>query len=243
MSNTAKMKIEIWSDIACPFCYIGKRHYELAIQKLEDSSSIELEWYSYQLDPTIPSEKEDRAGYYDYLQDRKGMSRDQVDKMFEGVKAMGAEVGIEFNFDKAIVANSLDAHRLLHLAKSKGLSDIGEETLFKAHFTDGLDVGDKEVLLSLGKQMGLDEDAVQQVLKSNQFAFEVNQDIQEAANIGVQGVPFFVFNRKYGISGAQPVEAFKETIEKALSEWKKDHPSIKLEVSEGNSCDINGNCD
>lgn len=236
------MKVEIWSDIMCPFCYIGKRKYEAAVRKLNDSSALELEWYSYQLDPTIPQEESGRLDYFTYLQDRKNMGREQVNELFDSVTAMGAAEGIEFKFKDVIVANSIHAHRLLQLAKSKGLSNIGEEILFKAHFTDGLDIGNKEVLVSLGTEMGLEVTLVKEVIYSDQFSYEVNQDIREAENIGVRGVPFFVFNRKYGISGAQPVEVFIETVEKALLEWRKDHASIQVQGSEGRSCDAEGSC-
>lgn len=221
MSDTSKMKVEIWSDIACPFCYIGKKNYEKALEKFADASNIEIEWYSFQLDPTIPMEGNDGVNMTTYLEQRKGMPASQIQDMFGHIGEMGRNVGIEFNFDKAVIANTIHAHRLLQLAKTKGLSNEAEEILFKAHFTDGTDIGSLEALKSLGLTIGLEENDLDRVLNSDDFSYEVNQDIREGANIGVQGVPFFVFNRRYGISGAQPVDAFLETIEKAFSEWKE----------------------
>ncbi len=241
MSTPSKMKVEIWSDIMCPFCYIGKRKYEMAVKELGESS-LTLEWCSYQLDPTIPLEKTEGINYFTYLEEKKGMAHAQVLEMFEGITAMGKEVGLQFNFDKIIVANSMKAHRFLHFTKTKGLSNDAEELLFKAHFTDGADIGDTAALVKLGKQLNLDEKEVQEVLESDQFSYEVNQDIREGANVGVKGVPFFVFDRKYGVSGAQSVEVFKETIEKAVREWWKENPSIQMQGTDGSSCDTEGNC-
>jgi protein disulfide-isomerase len=221
MSDTSKMKVEILSDIACPFCYIGKKNYEKALEKFADASNIEIEWYSFQLDPTIPMEGNDGVNMTTYLEQRKGMPASQIQDMFGHIGEMGRNVGIVFNFDKAVIANTIHAHRLLQLAKTKGLSNEAEEILFKAHFTDGVDIGSLVELKSLGLTIGLEETDLDRVLNSDDFSYEVNQDIREGANIGVQGVPFFVFNRRYGISGAQPVDAFLETINKAFSEWKE----------------------
>ena len=244
MSTKEKMKIEIWSDVLCPFCYIGKKNLEKALQQINDPTTVEIEWLSYQLDPNIPQEQTDRLDYYSYLEKHKGMPRSQVEGMFEQINQMGSAVGIEFNFSSVIVANSLKAHRILQLAKSKQLSNEAEEALFKAHFTDGLDIANDDVLIDIARQVGLEDEEVVSVLNSDQFAYEVNQDIREAGNIGVKGVPFFVFNRKYGVSGAQPVEVFVETIEKALQEWKAENGGIQMKGNEtGSSCDADGNCD
>ena len=220
-----KMKVEIWSDIACPFCYIGKKNYEKALEKFEHVSNIELEWYSFQLDPTIPEEGNEDLSMMAYLEQRKGMPASQIKEMFGNISQMGKNAGIEFNFDKAVIANTIHAHRLLQFAKTKELSNEAEETLFKAYFTDGVDIGNLQELKKIGIEIGLDESELDDVLNGDKFLYEVNQDIREAANIGVQGVPFFVFNRKYGVSGAQPVDAFLDTMNKAFSEWKEQATS------------------
>lgn len=207
------MKIEVWSDIMCPFCYIGKRHLELALQQFPDME-VELVWKSFQLDPTItPQPGKD---VYSYLAERKGMSLEESKQMHQHVVDRAAEVGLVYNYDKAIIANSFDAHRLLHLAKRNGKGDQLKEKLLAAYFTEGKDFGDKATLTSLGQEVGLKEEDIHTVLFTDMYAREVQSDIQEAQEIGVRGVPFFVFDRKYAVSGAQPIEAFVETIQAVL---------------------------
>jgi predicted DsbA family dithiol-disulfide isomerase len=213
------MKVEIWSDIMCPFCYIGKRHFEEAIAQFEQTNSIEIEWKSFQLDPTIPKSVE-KVIVHQYLADAKGISFEESKKMHDNVVQSAKNVGLTYNYDNAIIANSFDAHRMIQFAKTKGLGDQLEEALFKAYFTDGKNIGDFNDLLEIGVSIGIEKLALKAVLESGQFTNEVKNDISEAQQIGVRGVPFFVFDRKYAISGAQPISVFTETIEKVLSESK-----------------------
>ncbi len=235
------MKIEIWSDIMCPFCYIGKKNYEKALSQFADAADIEIEWKSFQLDPEIP-EGESYSNEREYLAARKGLSAAQVAGMLESVTATAAQAGVKMDFDRVIVANTLNAHRLLHFAGEKGMANDLKDRLFRAHFTDGLDVGDKEVLVRLAAEVGLNAEESRAVLAGDDYTYEVAQDIQEAGNIGVRGVPFFVFNRKYAISGAQPVEAFLQTLEKSHAEWKETQPKAGFEISEGPSCSPETGC-
>ncbi|WP_433811270.1 DsbA family oxidoreductase [Flavobacterium johnsoniae] len=208
------MKIEIWSDIMCPFCYIGKRQLETALQQFPDND-FEIEWKSFQLDPTITPEP--GKDVYTYLAERKGMTVEQSKEMHKGVAERAKSVGLEYNFDKAVISNSLEAHRIIQLAKTKKLGDEIEEIFFKAYFTEGRDLNDGPTLIELAEKAGLDKKDVLEVLKSdNLYLKEVEHDIEEAQQIGVQGVPFFVFDRKYAVSGAQPVEAFVQTIKEGL---------------------------
>jgi len=208
------MKIEIWSDIMCPFCYIGKRQLETALQQFPDND-FEIEWKSFQLDPTITPEPE--KDVYTYLAERKGMTVEQSKEMHKGVAERAKSVGLEYNFDKAVISNSLEAHRIIQLAKTKKLGDEIEEIFFNAYFTEGRDLNDGPTLIELAEKAGLDKKDVLEVLKSdNLYLKEVEHDIEEAQQIGVQGVPFFVFDRKYAVSGAQPVEAFVQTIIEGL---------------------------
>ena len=207
------MKIEVWSDIMCPFCYIGKRHLELALQQFPEME-VELVWKSFQLDPTItPQPGKD---VYSYLAERKGMSLEESKQMHQHVVDRAAEVVLVYNYDNAIIANSFDAHRLLHLAKRNGKGNELKEKLLAAYFTEGKDFGDKQVLTQLGLEVGLKEEDIHTVLFTDMYALEFQADIQEAQEIGVRGVPFFVFDRKYAVSGAQPIEAFVETIQAVL---------------------------
>ena len=206
------MKIEIWSDIMCPFCYIGKRHLEKALESFPGRDTVEITWKSYQLDPTIPMSFEEPVGVYEYLADRKGWSFEQSVQMHERVVEMAASVGLEYNFDKAVVANSLYAHRVIQLAKEKGLDDAIEEIFFRAYFTEGRDLASVSELVALGEEAGLAEADIRAAIASEEYAYRVSQDIQEGVNLGVRGVPFFVFERKYGISGAEPIQVFIDTL-------------------------------
>ena len=196
----------------CPFCYIGKRHLEKALESFPGRDSVEITWKSYQLDPTIPMSFEEPVGVYEYLADRKGWSFEQSVQMHERVVEMAASVGLEYNFDKAVVANSLYAHRVIQLAKEKGLDDAIEEIFFRAYFTEGRDLASVTELVALGEEVGLAEADIRAAIASEEFAYRVSQDIQEGVNLGVRGVPFFVFDRKYGISGAEPIQVFIDTL-------------------------------
>ena len=226
-----KMKVEVWSDIMCPFCYIGKRNYETALDQFTDKNLVEIEWHSFQLDPTIPVKNEKKVNVYQYLAEKKGMSYEYSKKLHEKLIQTARDAGLEYNFDKAIVANSFDAHKMIQLAKTKNLGDAAEERLFRAYFTEGRDFGDTDTLVSLGKDIGLQENEIRDALKSDEFAYKVEQDIQEANDIGVGGVPFFVFNGKYAVSGAQPPEYFLQTLQKSFEEWTIDHPLNEVSVS------------
>lgn len=235
------MKIEIWSDIMCPFCYIGKRNFEAALEQFADKDKIEVEWKSFQLDPTIPEVAEESQE--DYLVKRKGMSKEQVQGMLANVTQMAKQVGLEYHLDKSVMVNSQKAHQLIQFAKTKNLGDQIEERLFKAFFTEGKNIADIETLTQLGVDVGLEKDELQAAFTDDQYRYQMSQDIQEGQQLGMRGVPFFVFDRKYGISGAQPSEAFLDTLSKSFTEWKAANPEVKLQMSQGQSCDTQGNCE
>ncbi len=219
VQKTNKMKVEIWSDIVCPFCYIGKRHFESALKSFSNADDIEIVWKSYQLDPETPKQQT-KQNVYEYLATRKGISVEQSKSMHDNVVKMAFSTGLNYNFDKAIVANSYDAHRLIQLAKSKNFGDAAEESLFKAYFIEGKDIANHEMLINLGKEIGLDASSIKTMLESNQFSDEVERDSYEAVQIGVSGVPFFVIDGRYAISGAQPVPVFLQTLQKAFENRK-----------------------
>ena len=234
------MKIEIWSDVMCPFCYIGKRRLEHALEQLPFNKDIEVEWKSYQLDPTIKNEP--GKNIHQYLAERKGISLSQAREMNDYVTNMAAEVGLQYHFDKAVVANSFDAHRFAHLAAAHGKGDAAEERLFKAYFTEGKNIADIDTLVQLGTEIGLDAAELKQSLQSNAQAAAVNHDIEEAQVLGVRGVPFFVLDRKYAVSGAQSVEVFKQALDKAYTEWKAERDKNPLTIVEGQTCSPDGDC-
>lgn len=242
MNNTTnKMQVEVWSDVMCPFCYIGKRKFEHALAASSQGNEIELVWKSFQLNPDITAN--DSKDYLAYLQQKKGFSEQQTKDMLANVTQMAKEVGLDFHFEKAIVANSFNAHRLSHLAKKHNLQNEMEEALFIAHFIEGKDINDTETLTAMAVSLGIDASEVAKTINSAAFADAVKTDQDEAQQIGVGGVPFFVFNRKYAISGAQDEKVFANTIEKAFAEWKKEKGNQKLEVIDGKVCRPGGECE
>lgn len=226
------MKVEIWSDIMCPFCYIGKRNFESALREFDAKDEIEIEWKSFQLDPTIPKTFEKKVSTYEYLAERKGMPVERSKEMHDNIVETARKVGLTYNFEKAVVANSFDAHKLIQLAKTKGLGDAAEESLFKAYFSNGQDMSDHSTLIRLGKEIGLNEEEITAALVSEEFEAKVNFDVSEGSQLGVTGVPFFVFDRKYAVSGAQPIETF-------LNALKQSHAESK---NEGETCTPGGGC-
>ncbi len=241
MENNSKLKIEIWSDVMCPFCYIGKRRLEGALEQFPHKNDIDIEWKSFQLDPNTSSQPGKKT--YDYLAERYGRDRNWAVEMHKNVSDQAKAVGLEYDFDKAIIANSFDAHRLSHLAKKYNLGNPLEELIFKAYFTEGKDVANHETLVELGKEVGLDETEIRTMLASDLYADAVRSDIAEAQQIGVKGVPFFVMDRKYAVSGAQPVEAFLQTLEKSWEDWGGKSQFNELNSADGAVCSPDGNCE
>lgn len=234
------MKIEIWSDVLCPYCYIGKRRLEQALDQFEHSGDIEIEWKSFQLQPDAETRPEKNPA--EHLAEVKGWSIEQTDQMFRRVTDMAAKEGLEFNMNDAIVANSFNAHRFAHYAKTQGKGDEAEEALFKAYFTDGKNIDDTDTLVALGKEIGMNAEETRKVLESEEYGDAVKQDIQVSQNIGIRGVPFFLFDRKYAISGAQQSEVFLKALNKSWSEWKNEQQPVELAAKEGEACDIDGEC-
>lgn len=209
------MKVDIWSDVRCPFCYIGKRKFEAALAQFEHKDQVEVEWHSFELDPNTVTDTETDA--VQYLADKYGRPREWAEGMHDDVTQTAAEVGLDFKLGISIVANSFDAHRLIQMAKAEGLGDEVEEKLFEAHFTLGKDISNHETLTEIGTSIGLDQLALATMLNSTDYTDEVRYDEQTAQNIGVKGVPFFVFNQKLAVSGAQPPETFLGAMRQAFS--------------------------
>jgi len=235
------MKIEIWSDVVCPFCYIGKRKMEKALANFPKKTEIEIEWKSFQLNPDQKTDPSISA--LAHLATSKGWSMEQTREITANVVEMAKAEGLDFDFEHAVVANTRKAHRLIHLAKSVGKGEEMKESLLSAYFSEGKNVDDFDTLVSLGTAVGLEKNRIQDVLNSESFDDDVENDIYESRQLGVRGVPFFVLDRKYGISGAQPDEVFTQTLEKAWNEYQKANP--KLEMISGStedSCEIGGDC-
>lgn len=225
----------------CPFCYIGKRRFEEALATFEGKNDVEIEWKSFLLSPELKTDP--TKNIHQYLAEHKNISLEEAKGMNNYVTNMAAQVGLTYNFDKAIPANSFNAHRFLHFAKKHGKQNEAEERLFKAYFTEGKNIDDAQTLLLLAIELELDANKLADAMNNGEFTNDVIADINEAQQLGVRGVPFFVFNRKYAVSGAQESEAFTQTLEKAFEEWQASQPKTSFETIKGESCDIDGNCD
>lgn len=236
-----KMKIEVWSDVVCPFCYIGKRKWEAALAQFPHRDKVELVWKSFLLSPDTKTDTTKDA--YTALAEHKGISVQQSRSMHDNVTKMAQDVGLAYHFDKAIPANSFRAHCFLHLAAKHGKQNEAKEALFRSYFTDGKNIDDITTLVQLGQEIGLSPEEVKNALESSLYADEVQQDVEEARQLDVNGVPFFVFDRKYAISGAQDSKVFLQTLEKAYSEWLKANPQAAFDVIEGPVCKPDQECD
>jgi predicted DsbA family dithiol-disulfide isomerase len=228
------MKIEIWSDVVCPWCYIGKRRLEQALEEFPHRDEVEVVYRSFELDPTAPQvatqttvEALARKWGTDVAGARQAMARGD---------AVAAEVGLHFRHHDAPRARTVDAHRLLHLAKDLGLQADLKEALLAAYFTRGESMGDHDVLSKAAVDVGIDPARVEAVLGSDEYAEAVEADVREAAALGATGVPFYVVDRKYGVSGAQPSEVFSQVLERA---WVDAHPQLDV-VGEADACGPDG---
>lgn len=235
------MKVEIWSDVMCPFCYIGKRKFEDALSQFPNKNEIDVVWKSFELNPSLVTNP--TKSVTEYLAESKGWTLDYTQQVQTHVINMAKEVGLHYDFDKAVMANSFDAHRLIQLAKTKGKGDAAEERLFKAYFTEGKNTADHETLLQLGTEIGLDPQEIKDVLAGDAFGDAVHRDEYEARQIGVRGVPYFVFNDKYAVSGAQAPETFLGALTQAYSEWTPPKAKPIELTGEGTSCTVDGQCD
>ncbi|WP_201715045.1 DsbA family oxidoreductase [Rossellomorea arthrocnemi] len=231
------MKIEVWSDYVCPFCYIGKRHLEMALEKFPQRDKVEIEFKSFELDPGAPVHTE--YSIQELLSKKYGTSIEQAKNMTDSMSQQAATVGLDFQFDTNIPTNTFDAHRLTKYAKLKGKEAEMTEILLHAHFTLSKHIGDKDTLVEFAKQAGLDEKEAETVLSGSDHSQEVRMDEDQAGQIGVQGVPFFVINRKYAISGAQPSDVFLNSIQKV---WEEESEMAPLQPlgTDGMACDENG---
>lgn len=232
------MLVEVWSDVMCPFCYIGKRRFEKGLSQFAQREQIEVVYRSFELDPNAPKDLD--LDMHEVLSEKYGMSLEQAKAMSDQVIGQAASEGLEYHFDSMVMTNSFDAHRLMHFARAKGKGPEVVELVFKAYFTDSKHVGKREVLASIAQDAGLSYDEAMEMLASDQYADAVRADEHEARNLGVQGVPFYVVDRKYAVSGAQPAAMFQEVLEKA---WHEANPLTLVNTGDqaGGIC-TDGSC-
>lgn len=208
------MKVQIWSDVACPFCYIGKRHLELAAE--QTNIPLEIEWMSFQLDPNAPEKTE--KSIYEILAKKYGKDVAWAKQMNASMIEMGEKAGLTFNVDIQKPTNTLNAHLLLHQAKDEDLQTKLKEALFEAYFVNGENISDKKILLEIAANVGMDLEKSEETLNQKKYVSEVRDDINLAKRYEIQGVPFFIINNKYALSGAQPVAAFVQAFDKISAE-------------------------
>lgn len=227
------MEIEIWSDVACPWCYVGKRRFEAALAQFEHADDVQVVWRSFELDPQAPAERGgDRA---EHLAAKYGMSVEQARQAEQRMTQTAAGDGLDFRFDIARAGNTFDAHRVVHLAHKRGLQDAMKERLLRAYFSQGELVSDHETLRRLAVEVGLPEAEVAEVLAADGYADEVREDERIAAGLGISAVPTFVVDRALGVSGAQPPEALLELLRQG---WANRRPVTV--AAAGESCGVDG---
>lgn len=226
------MKIEIWSDFACPFCYIGKARFEQALNQFENKDQVEVVYKAYQLNPYAPKEMKGSAA--ESFAQGHSMSVSDAKQRFKMFADNAKTVGLTYNYDIIQMTNTFDAHRLAKWANTLGLEDKLTSRLMKAYFTDGKNLSNLDTLAELAEEIGLNKEEAKKVLTANEFKDQVNAEITEARQVGVQGVPFFVINRKYGVSGAQATEYFLQALRQI---YKEEQPIQKLEADESATCD------
>jgi predicted DsbA family dithiol-disulfide isomerase len=234
------MRVEIWSDVVCPWCYVGKRRFEKAMAQFAHRDQVELVWRSFQLDPTAGPSPAEGGQQVKLLAEKYGRSLAEAQGMLDSMTATAAAEGLDFRFDLNRSGNTFDAHRLLHLALEHGVQDRLKERLDHATFTEGSPVSDHAALRGLALEVGLPADEVDAVLASDQYADAVRADIAQAAAYGINGVPFFVVDGRYGISGAQPPEVVLRTLEQAWAERPALQfvPADGAEACEGDACAV-----
>jgi predicted DsbA family dithiol-disulfide isomerase len=235
------VRVEIWSDVVCPWCYIGKRRFEAALERFEHRDAVEVEWKAFELDPTATSasagQPSDPDRYASRLAEKYAVPVEKAREMLTSMTAAAAAEGLDFHFERAVSANTFQAHQIIHLAAAYGIQDAVKERLLRAYFTEGEAVGDPDVLVRLTAEAGLDADVVRSALEEQSQAVAVRAEQDEARALRISGVPFFVIDRRYGVSGAQPADALVQVLEQA---WTEAHPLQMATGSDGVVCGPDG---
>lgn len=226
------MKIDIWSDVVCPWCYVGKRNFELALARFEHGDQVEVRFRSFELDPNAPAERE--GDYAERLARKYHVSVGQARAMTARIVDAGAQVDIDFRFDRSRLGNTFDAHRLLHLAADRGVQAAVKERLMRAAFTGGEPIADRETLVRLAVEAGLDEDDVRTTLDAGLYADAVREDERAAGDFDITGVPFFVIDGAYGIAGAQPPDVLLRVLQRR---WADVEANITQAAPDAPGCE------
>ncbi len=231
------MKVEIWSDVVCPWCYIGKRRFETALARFAHRDEVEIVWRSFELDPGAP--RSTAGSLNDMLAKKMNTTTARAAAMNAHVSELAAADGLDYHLDIARPGNTFDAHRLIHLAAAHGKQAEAKERLMHAYFTEGAAIGERETLVALGAELGLPAEDVRAALEGDTYAADVRADENRARVFGISGVPFFAIDERYGISGAQPAELFSQALEQA---WAEAHPLTMVGVAGAEGADCADGC-
>lgn len=234
------MKIEIWSDIFCPFCYIGKRRFEAAIEQFNNKEDIEVIYRSFELNPSAPKHYD--KNIHELIASKYGISYEEAKLNNDNIVKQAKELGLEYNFDTLVPTNSFDAHRMIHFAKGYGKMQEMTEALFKSYFTDSKNVSDFNTLADIANGIGLDRDEALKALNSNEYKDLVRKDEDLAGFYGISAVPFFIFNEKFTVSGAQPTELFLRALNKVIEDEKAFINLNKKNNDENKNICVDGKC-
>ncbi|HMI88631.1 MAG TPA: DsbA family oxidoreductase [Polyangiaceae bacterium] len=229
------LRIDVWSDIVCPWCYVGKRRLEAALSQFPHRNAVEVIWRAFELDPSAPAVRDESVPYVERLAQKYRTTVGQAQAMVQRMTEVAAADGLDFRFDRMRPGRTFDAHRLLHLAAERGLQDALKERLMRAYMTEGAAIGDAETLLRLASEAGLDSEEAKNVLATDAYSAEVRSEEEEAHDIGVTGVPFFVIAGRYAVSGAQPAESLLRAVTTAWNEL-----SEVAGAAEGDTCGPEG---
>jgi predicted DsbA family dithiol-disulfide isomerase len=224
------LRVEVWSDIACPWCHVGKRRLEAALGRLAPPAAVEVVWRAFELDPDAPRAQPGGTSYAERLARKYGTSIGEGQAMIDRMTAVAAGDGLDFRFDRIRPGNTFDAHRLLHLARERGVQQAVKERFLRAYLTEGEAIGDRETLARLAAEAGLDRGEAERALSSDLFAAAVRADEAEASRLGIHAVPFFVVDGRYGLAGAQPAEVLHDVLARAIRE------AAPAEMAEGAAC-------
>jgi len=237
MSVMAKLRVDVWSDIACPWCYVGKRRLEAALERFPNRSLVEVVWRAFELDPSAPRVRDAGVSYAERLAKKYGTGVPQAEAMIRRMTEVAAGDELDFRFDRIRPGNTFDAHRLLHLALERGVQDAVKERFLRAYMTEGEAIGDPDVLSRLAREASLDAEEVSGVLATDAYAREVRADEETARSVGISGVPFFVVGGRYAVSGAQPAEVLLGALERA---WAEAEGAGDDALAEGAACGPEG---
>jgi predicted DsbA family dithiol-disulfide isomerase len=232
-----KLRIDVWSDIVCPWCYVGKRRLETALAQFPHRDAVEVVWRAFELDPSAPAVRGEGVPHAERLARKYGITVARAEEMTQRLTEVAAADGLDFRFDRIRPGRTFDAHRLLHLAAERGLQDSLKERLLRAYMTEGAAIGDPETLVRLASDVGLDAEEARRVVSTDAYSADVRSEEDDARDIGITGVPFFVIGGRYAVSGAQPAELLLRAITTAWSELPE---LADGELAEGATCGPDG---